>query len=194
MQENINNLKKYTFDYLQALDIVLWMSCSKSMKGMGLVIKISECMDLREQRVVGNLPALSSRCDRAYTMDPYLHVYRVFIFKTADSLHRATTVSVDYLSCSEECRQYSYFMIVLGTYANARYEYKTQVGQNLSTDIRHNGFRLSIIPPADVCANRCACTLRIVCHPLVGQRTRSSTDLLRRQYRKGYRYHFQPSR
>ena len=81
MQENVNNLKKYTFDYLQALDIVLWMSCSKSMKGMGLVIKISECMDLCEQRVVGSLPALSSRCDRAYMMDPYLHVYRFFIFK-----------------------------------------------------------------------------------------------------------------
>ena len=167
-------LKNHTYDFLNVAKIKFRLLCDQDdpLKQMAVLIRTSACAKIQDQYtavVVNNIPTVSDSCLKMLYMFTAVKTqikkannhknYHNFIYTMNG--HTGHSVTLDYKSCPEDCRNFKYTVYVRNTDDNDIMEYTTKVGQAIFTGYSHRGFRVKIIVPETDCIKVCIMALAI---------------------------------
>ena len=193
--------------YLNMMEIILPHICPKqgSMKQMSVSVRILMCK-ITEKGIVHNkfydIHPLTSECIN-------IVIQGVFYFKSHPDFNTTSRkltviqkegeqkyigvyIKVDYLSCAEECRNFTYTLTVLQKWKHRIYQYTNPVGTDMFTGYHYDGLHLSISSPQDECGIHPHCTIEYSSKKSVQKARKASTS---RVTRFGARiWYFQPKR
>ena len=158
------------FDYLHSATIYLPYMCNKraTRKQFGVNVKISSCVIIEEgiddkKVIVNNIPALMDRCVRLiYYFSPRHNVeanHTEFLHVDTGDVENLLIITVDYVQCPEECKNYKYKTFVRVDSGKTVLEYTTAVGNPTFTGDYHRGFRVSILTPDPLCNQHLQCKM-----------------------------------
>ena len=177
---NSSEANEHNFDYVHYVKLSLHLLCNEiePRQQSSVNIMISKCTKHRNQQytefVVQSIPALTESClQYVYEFTPEdKHInkdgnYHDFIYKDSGQINRGRDISIKYVTCPSECRNYKFALIVKEVDKTSIIERIVDVGHTVSTGFYHRGFRITILPPERLCARNSECKLSLsVAKPL----------------------------
>ena len=155
----VDGLFQRVFPYLYNASLDLPGLCLENrQKQMMIMIQQSVCLVTAsgDHRIisVNYIPALSQSCyQKVQKIQHYRENASFLIYKEGTDIHEGGILYTTYDGpCSVRCRQYQIVLLVLKRREDRVYEYRANVGENISPGLIHNGFRLTVIPPPLQCA------------------------------------------
>ena len=164
----------YFFHYLNSMTIVFPYICSErhSMKQMSLVVKLSMCKLTTRGLIlnpINRVHQLSSECNNIRL--PVTFYFKnspnftksnnqVSVFqKEGDRKHVGRYISVRYEDCPEDCRNFTYTLLIWNKDKQSIYEYTSSVGAEIFTGYFYHGLKLIITSPLQTCGTHLACEI-----------------------------------
>ena len=158
-------------DYLNFVVVSLPYICTHNLTRvkLGLALTVSKCFDDH----MGNLRILS--VNRILNLDNEclgttlnfkptgmgIYNFNTFLFLDNGYVNSGHEITVRYVKCPLECRNYRYNTFVISEDSKTVYEYTADVGQSTSTGHYHRGYKVSILVPDKLCSQHISCTLEL---------------------------------
>ena len=169
---NISDRFVMTFAYLHEANVSLGYICKPEMTRLQMAIQVtqSSCQKWANMNhIVNNIPSLSASCQQISKHIRYFFTptnndskgYIDFIYKDTGHINDGFDLEVKYLKCPMICRNYRYRLLVRMVDDKTVLEYKTSVGQSISTGKYHRGVRVTILPPDPLCDQHLLCELHL---------------------------------
>ena len=167
----LRSVHQYTFLHVANLNLSLICRKESPRRQMSIFVKVSVCEVRKSKRmnfIVNSIPALSDDCLNylfyfmvANKRFPIRNNHHDFMYIGNGHVNKGHIVSVHYMSCPEQCRNFKYSIFVRNINDQDIVQYTTDVGMRTFTGYYNRGYRVSIILPKKTQCLQLVCRFRL---------------------------------